>query len=398
MKNILKDSRGIALAVIIYMMTILLLLSGASLLFSQLDLRVTSNERAGTRTFYTAEAGISHGIQTLSVVNGSTDFQTVSNANPGTKIPLLDNVSFGGASYSVIGEPVAGSNPKRALLTATGCLPGGNPCPSGNAKAIVQAEVGQFSASIPPLPGTVTLVGPNANFTGGMSNAKLLSGDAVPGCGSTPSVPVVAVTDAASKTAVQTAINNSKPDTYVTSYSGGQADDVKASGEINYIKTNYGFDYTNVNDLEGLVSKIQRYANSVVAGGATGVDLGSVGNEKIVVVNGNYTLSASNGAGILVVKGDLTFNGNVSYTGLIMVVGTGVMKRNGGGNGTIKGGVIVAKVVGSDGIYGTADDAIGSGPTLDTSGGGASNVLFCPSAINNATSKVIQMLAWKQNF
>jgi hypothetical protein len=74
------------------------------------------------------------------------------------------------------------------------------------------------------------------------------------------------------------------------------------------------------------------------------------------------------------------------------------MQRNGGGggNGTISGGILVAKVVGPDGIYGTADDAIGSGPTLDTSGGGNSDILYCSSAIN--FSKIIQMLTWKQNF
>jgi len=388
--EILKDSQGMALVVAVLITAILLAISGASLFFSQLDLKITSNQKNSVRTFYTAEAGISHAMKTLTVINGSTDFQTVSTAEGST--PLLSNSAFAGGSYSVVGEPVAGSSPKRVKLTSTGCLPGGNPCPSGNSKAVIEAQVDNVNL---PLPGTITLIGNSANFTGGTSNKKTLSGNDNPLCGSTPSLPVIAVTDAASKccgpASVQTAINSSKPSTYVTSYAGGtQTDDVKASGAIDNIKSQSGFDLTNGNDLTVLVSKIQKNADSVVAGGATGVDLGSVGNEKVVVVNGDFVVSGNtSGAGILVVKGKLTYNGNVSYTGVILVIGSGVMQRNGGGNGTISGGIIVAKVAGG---------VIGSGPILDTSGGGDSTVQYCSSAVNKAFAKLVEMLAWKQNF
>ncbi len=383
MKNPLKDSQGMALVIGISVTAILMILTGASLLFSQLDLKITSNQKNSVRTFYTADAGISHAIRTLTVINGSTDFQTVSTA-PGPTT-LLSNSAFAGGSYSVIGEPVVGSSPKRVKLTSTGCLPGGDPCPSGNSKVVVEAQVDDVNL---PLPGTITLIGNSANFTGGNSNSKTLSGN--DGCGSTPSLPVIAVTNGLSKGSVQAAIINSKPATYVTSYSGGQSDDVKASGAIDNIKSQSGFDLTNGNDLTILVSKIQKSADSVVPGGATGVDLGSPGNEKIVVVNGDYTLSGStSGAGILVVKGKLTYHGNVSYTGVILVIGSGVMQRNGAGNGTISGGIIVAKVAGG---------VIGSGPQLDTSGGGNSTVQYCSSAVNKAFSKLVEMLAWKQNF
>jgi len=168
--------------------------------------------------------------------------------------------------------------------------------------------------------------------------------------------------------------------------------------EVNNIKNTYGFDYTNVNDLKLLVAIIEKKADYIVQSGGTPPSLGSVGDEKLVVADGDLTLGPGSGAGILVVKGNLTLHGNVSYRGVILVIGTGVMTRFGGGNGAITGGTLVAKVVGPDGIYGTADDALGPGPMFDTSGGGNSDYRYCSSAVNDAFSKLILMLSWNQAF
>lgn len=393
MMNVAKDSRGLALVVVLMIVTLLLTLTGAGLLLAGLNLKITSHHKNAILAFYVADSGISHAFLELANGDGINDFATVTGS---TK--LFSNKAFGNGSYTVIGEPVTGSIPPRVKLTSTGCLPGatgGGSCPSGNTQVVLESEVKQFSI---PLPGSITLVGDNANFTGGQSAAKLLSGDDAPGCGSTPSKPVVAVTDGASKASVQAALNDSKAATYVTSYLGGQTDDIVASGEVNNVKSLYGFDYTNVNDLELLVAVITKKADYIVPSGGTPPSMGSIGDEKIVVAEGDLTLGPGSGAGILVVKGDLALHGNFSYRGVILVIGTGVMTRFGGGNGAIMGGTLVAKVVGSDGMYGTADDAIGPGPTFNTSGGGNSSHLYCSTAVNNAFSKLIQMLSWKQVF
>jgi len=60
----------------------------------------------------------------------------------------------------------------------------------------------------------------------------------------------------------------------------------------------------------------------------------------------------------LIVTGELTFNGNIDYNGMIFVIGEGSMRRNGAGNGTINGGILVANTAGPDGIPGTGDDAV----------------------------------------
>jgi hypothetical protein len=99
------------------------------------------------------------------------------------------------------------------------------------------------------------------------------------------------------------------------------------------------------------------------------------------VVDGDFKLNDS-GAGILLVTGELTFQGTITYDGVILVFGEGSMRRVGGGNNTIKGGIIIADTLGPDGIAGTADDVLGP-PTLNTSGGGESNILYCSTAIDD---------------
>ena len=113
--------------------------------------------------------------------------------------------------------------------------------------------------------------------------------------------------------------------------------------------------------------------------------LGTAGAPRIIVAEGDFTMSG-NGFGILAVKGQLTFNGNVDFTGIILVIGQGIMVRHGGGNGTLSGAIWIANTAGSDGIVGNADDAMGAA-VLNVSGGGNSNVQFCLSAITDAMTK-----------
>jgi hypothetical protein len=152
---------------------------------------------------------------------------------------------------------------------------------------------------------------------------------------------------------------------------------------------NNGYNLNDATSLNSLVQYIQGLPQTtVVAGGSneTNVNLGTVSDLKVVVVDGDFTMRGSaSGAGMLVVKGQLTYSGNVNYTGIIMVIGKGIMVRSGGGNGTISGAVYVANTAGPDGNVGTADDAMGAA-VLNTSGGGASNIQFCSSAYNNAVN------------
>lgn len=83
--------------------------------------------------------------------------------------------------------------------------------------------------------------------------------------------------------------------------------------------------------------------NGVANAGATSACSGTYGspaNPQITFVNGDVTLGG--GAGVLVVTGTLTINGNIQFDGLLLVVGQGAIVINGGGHGTFYGEMLVA--------------------------------------------------------
>jgi hypothetical protein len=102
---------------------------------------------------------------------------------------------------------------------------------------------------------------------------------------------------------------------------------------------------------------------------------GSSSSPAFTFVNGNCVLDG--GAGLLIVTGNLQLNGNPSFQGLILVLGTGTLNRSGGGNGDIYGAITVAKF-----------DQNGTGgflaPTFSTSGAGTSTIQYDSTAVRKA--------------
>jgi hypothetical protein len=261
-------------------------------------------------------------------------------------------------------------------------------------QATIQSTVKTFDLFSPP--GAITLLGNGASFTGNNSNAKELHGDDQ--CGTESPRPVVTVSDSLDVAALQSSINSSKPHTYLTKDEFGS--DVTASTDpdaivsvipastLANINSTYGINLIDAHDLNDLVTDVKKLADTVVPDGsnASNVNVGAPGDTRVVVATGDFDLN-HDGAGILVVTGELTFRGNINYDGMILVFGEGSMRRNGSGNGTISGGIIVAKTLGPDGIAGTVDDALGP-PTFDTSGGGKSNIRYCSTVINDMLSDI----------
>ena len=108
--------------------------------------------------------------------------------------------------------------------------------------------------------------------------------------------------------------------------------------------------------------------------------LGATSTPKIVVAKDNLTLNGS-GAGILIVTGELTLSGNFSYDGLILVLGAGRVIRNGGGNGTIRGGILV-------GAYSANSPTFDRPSSFETNGGGNSLTQYCSDSIKKALTKI----------
>jgi hypothetical protein len=117
-------------------------------------------------------------------------------------------------------------------------------------------------------------------------------------------------------------------------------------------------------DLNSFVSAVSSVATNVYGSTPGSINVGTAGNPAIKVVNGDFSRGPS--TGILVVTGTLSFHGNYSWNGLILVIGTGAMTMSGGGNGQITGAVFVANTTG-----GTLNS-----PDADWAGGGGNGIQY----------------------
>ena len=132
-------------------------------------------------------------------------------------------------------------------------------------------------------------------------------------------------------------------------------------------------------DLKSVAQSSGRYfASGVPVTGGIGNNATATG---ITYVDGNFDYSGD-GGGILVVTGKLTLNGAFSFNGLILVTGAQGVERNGGGNGTLQGNIIVAP-------YNPANLAGGFlCPKYDLSGGGNSTIVYNSSSVANGQTAV----------
>ena len=92
-------------------------------------------------------------------------------------------------------------------------------------------------------------------------------------------------------------------------------------------------------------------------------------------VDGDCNLTG--GSGLLVVTGDLEMGGNPNFSGVILVLGTGTVNRDGGGNGNVYGAMVVA----SFNRNGNSDF---KAPAFNTNGGGASTMQYDSVAFSKA--------------
>ncbi len=126
--------------------------------------------------------------------------------------------------------------------------------------------------------------------------------------------------------------------------------------------------------LNALQSKAQSNGRYFKPGSGSATTINdSVNAPMFTFVDGDCTLEG--GSGFLVVTGTLTMHGNPNFKGAILVLGTGVLIRKGGGNGDIYGGIAVAAFDRTAGNF--------TAPTFDTNGGGNSTIQYDSAALKN---------------
>jgi hypothetical protein len=313
---------------------------------------------------------------------------TSANPSDANRVPLsVADSSYNAASdtaYSVqIRDPdnnPAGTEPSRLIVSSTGYGPNG-------AIKVLQMMVQRSSLNVVP-PATLTLRGSEdgsaLSFDSGASNAKTYSGVDNHGgdpTGADPNRPAFATTGPYVGT-VNSGI--SKPDT-ITPQVGGNpllgVMDVQTSGvpgagvSTTVVATPWFLQAANnarqtVADLKAKAQDLGVYDS----GGYSGT-VGGTGAPAFLFVDGDATIGPSAGAGLLVVTGNLTLHGNPDFDGLILVLGTGTVTRDGGGNGTLNGAMIIAKFDSSGGF---------KGPSFNTNGDGNSTMQYDSVAIKKA--------------
>jgi hypothetical protein len=133
-----------------------------------------------------------------------------------------------------------------------------------------------------------------------------------------------------------------------------------------------------LNDVEELAVEQDRRFTASPSGG----DFGTSANPELTFVNGDCELSG-NGAGMLVVTGTLTIKGDFAFDGVIMVLGTGTIVRNGGGGGGIFGGLVVAAL-----DRNSPGGEFLAKPTFNTNGGGNSDIKYNSKKVEDAFTQL----------
>jgi hypothetical protein len=317
---------------------------------------------AATATFEASfEGTVDLASSTLKVTFERTSAKgdgTTYGLNLGGAVPeVLDLTYTLSPSTTPVQAKVTSPDPKRLLLKSYGFGPRGS---EKRLEMLVTRANLEFEA-----PAGVTIQGSDdctpLVLDTGSSGAKWYSG--IDYSGVDPQRPTFAVTSCDQDDA---AAGIKKPDTVVDPEIGVLASDDLVAGTVERPSFLDSADKARAY-LSGLQAKAQSVGRYFKPGSGSATTVADpVDSPMFTFVDGDCTLTG--GAGFLVVTGTLTMRGNTNFRGAVLVLGEGVLIRNGGGNGEILGGITIAKFDRTSGGF--------LAPTFSTDGGGNSNVQY----------------------
>ena len=247
-------------------------------------------------------------------------------------------------------------------ITALAVLPNGS-------QKLLQYLIAGVPVNVPTFPPTfpaaLTMLGTPGNgvaFTAPSSNAnysvKGIDQDSVGSCVPGPAIPAVAVLSNTD----QTNVINGVPPAYRTNYNGSSS-----GPDVRNATASIPGNLQSPAGLEALVSSINQNADVIMNGNATGSSLPSAmyspsPNPMTIVVNGDLDLSGwhQTGYGVLLVTGNLNYDPNASWDGIILVIGQGTVTGSGSGSGEIDGAVLVANTQAGGSNFGAGSMVFGS--------------------------------------
>lgn len=397
-----SGEKGAALISVLLIATLLLSAGGVLLLTTSMSATNPLDATAEMQAYYAAEAGLqrtlnvahTHDIPAGTMPAGSTELSfrdIVKNPTLANWIPF-NGPTINGASTTLVGTnafSVVVTDPDDqgpVLLRKINVIPTYQPTrmniqltgygPKRARKVlnmvVIRSGLGGFQA-----PATITLRGssesppPALTFdTGSSSSATYTGNDAAGGAGI--SAFAVTVPDVA-----PTILGIEKP----TQIVGPPVSVLGPTSPIPGVPPTPTPEWLEsadnarafLNDLQTNAVAKGRYFSTKPAAS----DMGSSSNPKFTFVDGDVELGAgNNGTGLLVVTGNLLMHGSTDFNGVILVLGSGTVNREGSGNGVISGGIVVAKFGSTGGFL---------APTFLTDGGGNSTIQYDSKAVDDAS-------------
>src|SRR6266566_4580763 len=354
--------RGVALVIALLVLLLITAVGMGMILMSNTETNVSANFRDEQTAYFAAKAGIEEVRDRLRA--GATDSlllpTTLGNTLAGAPSGILYVINpLGGET--VAPWLLAGSNyPDNQIakeLSCAGTAPTGtwwvptvptastsygaanaNYMPvyeltslavtSGGSRRMMQYEVAQNA--FPTIPGAFVFDGSNPSFNPPNSNAfnvigadlNLHAGNAINGvtCPAPANQPALGSFDdpavSTLTSAVQGPPNRSNQYTSAAPYPAFPA--------ISNTYSTLSTDSVNLTTVDGLTTFANMITTAagpnVYPNGTVPTHLGTPGSPVVNVVNGDLTIGGS-GAGVLLVTGQLTLNGDFSWNGLILVIG-----------------------------------------------------------------------------
>lgn len=366
--NTRTNERGAALITSLLVATALLIAGGALIQITSMSAGNAIDSTAETQAYYGAEAGLQAALNALrgnaahtgsalpsgmttinfrnAVIAGSSNdcpggtggdpsasarlsrwLPYSSTQTAGTRVTVGANPTI---QYDVVvslppGDvlPASPLEPGRLLIQATGYGP--------NSARKQMSMIVSRSAFDPAVPAMMTLVGapngsPAMSFDSGNSANHVYSGVDLSGIAA--SLPAFGTTNAIDNTKATTEAASN------TTSSPAAAIVTLPSYLQSPAATRTFLDQMQAAAIQGAANGTATYLPNGGSGNPTG----------FTFVKGDYTMGSGSGSGILIVTGELTTNGGTDFNGLVFVLGSGYVNRNGGGGGAFYGATFVANV------------------------------------------------------
>jgi hypothetical protein len=382
------NERGAALITSLMVSTLLLIIGGGLILTTNLAQGLAIDSTTELQAYYAAEAGVN---MSLNILRGNMDSNpagtkaTFLNAktNPNLSNWLTYNGNYDGTNVVQIDEApamaykiditdpdnyAAGMEPARLMIHVTGYGPKGS-------KKTMELLVSRFMFDFSPI-ATILMRGNDdgatamSTFLIGESNAKEYSG--INKADPTQSLPVFGTTHGNDFTKATTEVAAAKP----TTVSGVDKVSQFANSDLPYFLQTADDARKFLNDRQEEAVTSNRYFTSAPA------NFGTADDPKFTFIDGDATLVE--GAGLLIVTGKLTSDGNVGFKGVILVLGKGEFERKGNGNADTFGAIVIASFART---WPSSEKDLEHpflSPIFNTTGGGSGKTRYDSSEVTKA--------------